>query len=411
MLLLLLGLFALGLRQLFVLRFRGGDIYPPYSSLRSDPLGAKALYESFSNLPGLSVSRNYKPLDIAQDTRDSTIFFLGAEPWMLHSGLTADLQAFATSGGRVVISLLPVTAKPLWEPFSFRGDPTEEEDEKEDAGEEEEGEEAEEQDREAQEQKTQEERSAPPTENWDVSLDYSASAESRALCLLTGEEDGPGLEPSISWHTILFFDDPGKDWNVIYSRDDKPVLIERRRGRGTIVLSADSYFFSNEAMSAERLQALLAWLAGASGTLVFEETHLGTQERRGVAALARGYGLQGTFAVLILLAVLFIWKSIASFVPPYKEHLLEEHSGFARGRDELAGLVSLLRRNIPKSGILDVCYRQWARSVAHRRKSLHGKYERVQAVIETEKKQAARERTPVEDYQAICRILAERGGK
>ncbi len=392
----LLGLFAFGLRQLFVLRFRGGDVYPPYSSLRADPLGAKALYESFSDLPGLSVSRNYKPLDRLQDTRDSTLFFLGTDHWIWYSdNLAADLEAFATGGGRVVISLLPVTARPLWESMAEEA----EEDEEKEADE-----------KEKEDGEAQEEHLTPLAERWEFNPGYDSSRESRALCLLSSEADGPGLEPSISWHTILFFDDLGKDWSVIYSREDKPVIIERRLGRGTIVLSTDSYFLSNEAMSEERHPALLAWLAGASDTLVFEETHLGIRESRGVAALAREYGLQGTFAVLILLAVLFIWKSIASFVPPYKEHLLEEHSDFARGRDELAGLVSLLRRNIPKSDILNVCYRQWDRSVAHRRKSLHGKYERVRAVIETEKKQAARERTPVKDYQAICRILAERGG-
>ena len=34
-----------GLLHLFALRFAQGDVYPPYSSLRSDPLGKKALYE------------------------------------------------------------------------------------------------------------------------------------------------------------------------------------------------------------------------------------------------------------------------------------------------------------------------------------------------------------------------------
>ena len=45
-LILLIGLFCLLLVNLFLLRFRAGDIYPPYSSLRSDPLGTKALVKA-----------------------------------------------------------------------------------------------------------------------------------------------------------------------------------------------------------------------------------------------------------------------------------------------------------------------------------------------------------------------------
>ena len=51
--------FAFGLVQLFQLRFEVGDVYPPYSSLRSDPLGAMAFYESLEKLPGVSVRRDF----------------------------------------------------------------------------------------------------------------------------------------------------------------------------------------------------------------------------------------------------------------------------------------------------------------------------------------------------------------
>jgi len=52
--------FALGVIRLFQMRFDAGDIYPPYSSLRADPLGVKVFYESLQNLPGLSVSRFFQ---------------------------------------------------------------------------------------------------------------------------------------------------------------------------------------------------------------------------------------------------------------------------------------------------------------------------------------------------------------
>jgi hypothetical protein len=47
---LLLIAFLSGVGHLFVLRFQTGDVYPAYSSLRSDPLGARVFYESLENL-------------------------------------------------------------------------------------------------------------------------------------------------------------------------------------------------------------------------------------------------------------------------------------------------------------------------------------------------------------------------
>ena len=52
--------FAFGIVQLFKLRFEVGDIYPAYSSLRSDPLGVMAFYESLGNLKGISVRRDHQ---------------------------------------------------------------------------------------------------------------------------------------------------------------------------------------------------------------------------------------------------------------------------------------------------------------------------------------------------------------
>ena len=45
-LLVVLAAFLFGLLHLFNLRFAAGDVYPPYSSLRSDPVGCRIYYES-----------------------------------------------------------------------------------------------------------------------------------------------------------------------------------------------------------------------------------------------------------------------------------------------------------------------------------------------------------------------------
>jgi hypothetical protein len=53
--------FVLGVGRLFVLRFKAGDMYPAYSTLRSDPLGAMVFYESLKHTGRIVVSRNFGP--------------------------------------------------------------------------------------------------------------------------------------------------------------------------------------------------------------------------------------------------------------------------------------------------------------------------------------------------------------
>src|SRR5258705_11576081 len=74
--LVLVTLSTWALYQLFALRYSSGEVYPPYSSLRSDPLGAKALFETFQTFPGMRAERNYRPLETLR-TQDSTILYLG----------------------------------------------------------------------------------------------------------------------------------------------------------------------------------------------------------------------------------------------------------------------------------------------------------------------------------------------
>src|SRR5690242_16610719 len=60
----LAALFFGGAIYFFNLNFAAGDVYPEYSSMRTDPRGTKVLYESLRQLPGLRVQRNFQPLDL-----------------------------------------------------------------------------------------------------------------------------------------------------------------------------------------------------------------------------------------------------------------------------------------------------------------------------------------------------------
>src|SRR6266516_2767560 len=100
--------FAYALNRLFSLRFQAGDIYPAYSSFRTDPLGTKALYESLDRL--LTVERNFRPLLRMESGRDLALFVLGVQPSQLRLADVEvnDLEQYVGRGGRLVISFYPI---------------------------------------------------------------------------------------------------------------------------------------------------------------------------------------------------------------------------------------------------------------------------------------------------------------
>src|SRR5437016_577306 len=128
LLFLCLAAFAAGLFQIFQLRFEAGDVYPEYSSLRSDPLGAMALCEGLEKMPGVSVRRDYSAQNQLPHGHDTTYLHLAARTyewsWMDEDSIK-QIEGFVTSGGRLAISFFPETLKPFrWfdenedEPFS-----------------------------------------------------------------------------------------------------------------------------------------------------------------------------------------------------------------------------------------------------------------------------------------------------
>src|SRR4029434_4742845 len=110
--------FGFGLIRLLNLRFERGDSYPPYSSLRADPLGSKALFESLDAL--IPARRNLQPLSKLVEGRDTTLLWLGADSSeaRFQPEEYKRFDAFVRTGGRLIFSFRPVPRKPL--PNSFR---------------------------------------------------------------------------------------------------------------------------------------------------------------------------------------------------------------------------------------------------------------------------------------------------
>ena len=104
----------IGIGHLFVLRFQTGDVYPAYSSLRSDPLGTRVFYESLDNLADINLRRNYRFLHSFKPEPDTTLFYLGTSTDQYDAVPQELIKVFdrlTESGGRLVLSFLPINQK------------------------------------------------------------------------------------------------------------------------------------------------------------------------------------------------------------------------------------------------------------------------------------------------------------
>jgi hypothetical protein len=331
----LLAVFLIALANLMKLRFERGDVYPAYSSLRTDPLGTKVFFESLDALPGGQARRNYREWRKVEANGHTTIYLLGVSPELFDRESADQLFPLVRSGARIVMSTAPMPKK------GSEKEPTPSPTPK-----------ADDEDAEAL---TKEEIAAKNLDAWGFALAARTSSDRSAFT------EAAGLPYEISWHSYGFLDQLSSNWNVIYRDDKKPVMIERPLGLGSIVVATDSYLLSNEAMRSERRTDLLAWLNGTGTRVIFDETHLGVHEQDGIATLIEKYRLYGLVGGLALLAALFAWRQSSSLVPPHRESDL---ASAVAGRDAQAGLVSLLRRSVPPRELAAVCAAEWKQAFA-----------------------------------------------
>ena len=372
--------FVFGLWRLLSMRFEQGDLYPPCSSLRTDPLGAKALYESLDELPGVAARRNYRPLKELGDGTGRTLLLVGLTAWSACE--PNELLAFAESGGRVVLALqsgdrgdLPADVESAIG-LHCRG---------------------------AKrsfflEWKTEQQ------EEPDETPDHSPAGESRALAATATSAEASGRP--LPWYSPCHFepfDEPDAEWTVRYRVEDRPVILERKVGAGSLVAMADSYLLTNEALLYNRRAELLAWLVGSSGEIVFDETHLGVAEQTNIAALGRRYRLGGLLFVLIGLGLLGVWKSATSFLPKDEGRIAELSGQTVRGAASSAGLVHLLRKAVRPPELVGTCVAEWGKSLPKGRKDAKNARGRAEAAA------AARgAKDPVAAYREIQNIVTER---
>jgi hypothetical protein len=353
--------FIFGVVKLFLLRFEAGDVYPTYSSLRSDPLGSRAFYSSLENMNDNRVSRNYLTLRDLKFEDHTALFYTGVAAFDAESVSAEWLKVFerlTRNGGRMILSFLPIEKKPAdWrmstcvEPEgevdnTEKGSRRDVHDDSEKPGENDENKSRTTPGRQIQDTSG---KCVSLKEQWGLTFAFAEEPAEKADHFSDdlSQNHGIGLPQTISWHTALYFDELDGLWRVIYTANGRPVVIERSYGKGSLVLSADSFFLSNEAMRSERHPELLAWTLGESANVVFDETHFGIFKQPGVLGLIRKYRFQWFLFTVAVIALLFIWKNSVYFVPPPKQSQSQPGRDVSSDRDSTQGLISLLRRNIP----------------------------------------------------------------
>lgn len=443
------------------LRFDTGETYPHYSSLRSDPLGTRALYEALERTAGIQVERNFQRLDRLEGAPGNTLLLTGLDARQFSTPDTIDADAvsrFVVSGGRLVIALNPdVSMDRVSRAFRDAVDEKDEERQpekaKEDTG----------KDKsspppakpatpappksksESQDKAKADKKPGKPTLVQVRKVDPSfaetlkLAAKSKEF-FYNGKEGSPltlasGLplkpEDVPNWRSNVYLDgSPDQDWTAdwrtlsrntkvakpevapkkisepspwttLASKGDRVMITSRRLGSGTVVVCTDHYFVSNEALWSEPRPAFLAWLLGdAVNKVIFDETHLGAfiGDEDGIMTLARRYRMHGLFLGGLLLFALFIWRSAFSLVPSDPDSDLGHWRADAiAGRSAASGLEGLLRRGVAASKLLQRCFEVWESSRASSSAIPAARRDQARALI-ADPQSAKR---PVATYRAV----------
>ena len=380
-------LFACGIGELLIMRFEKGDVYPPYSSFRSDPRGTRAFLEGLGLVQGVTAVRSTVPLAGASAIEGSTLFLIGLDErafGRMDAPTVRTMEEAARKGARIVIAFAPLTHEGEdRRPMALK-------ERQEGSGKGKEG---------SKDEDALQEEYVDLWGRWEVGTRLLSRLSGRAN-LVGG---GQGFPLFVDWRSPLVFEPHHKDWRPIYEREGSPVLLERPFGKGEIVLASDAFFLSNEAMKKERLPHLLSWLCGDHRRIIFDETHLGIAESPGLAKLIERHGLTPFFISLIVLIALALWRASIPLVPARSSR----HPGeISLGRDHLTGLANLLRRNIPRNDVVAACVNEWENSFSHGGRDVSFLISQMSEIVQGDLSRPRRMRSPVDAYRRISRLVA-----
>jgi hypothetical protein len=333
-----------GLSYILQRHAQQAESFPVYSSFRTLPEGTSVLYQALGSAPGMTAERNVLPFG-AIHFDDTAILMLGIQLSSLagNEQWFGEMEELAGAGNRVIIGLLP-------HHYRFIG--------------------------------PEKDLQTTAMKHWGIRLAYVRDVDFR-----DEEED----KLMAGWP--MYFAESTK-WQTMRQESGHAVTIQRVEGKGSIVLVANPYPFSNAAMVDDRQTEYLTDLIGPVHHTVFDETHFGIEETGSIAGLARRFRLQGLLLGLLLTACLFIWKSAAGFPPPARA---AQSTQSVTGEDSSSAFINLLRRNIKKEDILSTCVEAWRKM--YQRKAGPGLATAIDLAVGGSK-------TPTQTYAQIQKLLA-----
>lgn len=356
-LLVLVALFVWGVVAMINMAMSRSSIYGDHSTLRADPLGAKALYETLAAIPGLRVERNLRRASRLAGAQ-ATVFWIGEEsyaPLGWNKEQLAAFEAMVRRGGRLVIGVLPAgpddSARPTKTPGMKKGDGSR----------------------------------VPELElRWQIQLRRDQASKAKRPTNETLRQTALWLQPSTG------------DWRCLEGVAPRCLAAERTFGTGTIVITLETFSLSNEGLRKARRPDWIATLVGPWRRVIFDEAHLGVEETGSMGTLIRQFRLEAAALMLVALAGLFIWRNSSSLLPP-----LPPAPDLGLAADPHRSMVLLLRRGIAPAALTATCLDEWQRAAAllpyrHRR--------RLSAAIAD----ARAATTPASAWQRVRQALLEK---
>jgi hypothetical protein len=375
----LLGLlFVAGLARIIRLRFDRGDVYPPYSSLRADPLGTKVLHDALAGFGPVAVTRRLRESPGGDDFRGATLLRIGVSEgraFLSGEGLR-ELGARAARGTRVVVALYPAPAR------------EEKKEEKEKTAQ--------------SKKKTGDANKVEEEKKPEAAFEYGTFDHMKDLWATSRD----GTMGAIPWRAARYFSKIPEGWRVVFAVGEKPVVVERAYGDGSIAAIGDSYLFSNEALYGERYLEFLLWAVGGKREVVFDETAHGIRQSDNVMVLIRRYRLTPLLGVVALLGALYLLRNGS----PLAFRREPAATGVVVGRAAGSGLLHLLRRSIAPPDLIAACVERWELDAAALARGNEALAAQVRAACEADRARPPRERQPAATYRAIARMLARQKG-
>ncbi len=405
---LLAGMLAAAL-HLFRMGMVKGDLHPPHSTHRSAPDGLKLLYESLARMDTVSISRHYRPLRWLTGAPDRTLVIAGIESddaFRLDRESAQALDRFMESGGRIVLALNYTTewlAEKDDHERNFVGPPEPENPEDDPA--------------------RAERRPVDLLEHWGfrvvINPRYWAEDEMPA-------EDENGVESEAGempieavyqgndpaapsgfacWYDMTGLEFTDEAWSIDYRYLDEPVVATRRFGDGRLRIVANMHILRNQGLIYDADPEWIAWVLGHAHEIIFDESHLGVVEQRGIMWLALRHDLEWVVAAFCLGALLYIWRNATPLPPRRSTDRVDATPAHAEAAIE--GLHGLIIRFIPPAALLGICWDVWRRKNPQYEALDEARRTAVEALIEREG-DGLNDAERIRRYRRIRALLKER---